>query len=491
MTATDLALQWLIAGCIGLVLRMRGRMTLFHSTTVYWWFHVFAFCLRPTLIALGVCEGAWIASSEAAPGIMRQVLWVSSAGLAVFSGVFLAATWRAPMPEELEPTAMDRSDQRALLMVALACLGPAVACGWLSLAGGRVNGLLAAAQWMIFPIGLLAIVATRWRWWSVSAVAACVVFWGSTHVLPWSMIGGALALIALWLWSNRRLHAPPALTTALVFGSVALALLDPASLSGFWGGASEAPREGAPFVRSIGERLDRPEFAQFEAVCAVVSGHPAMRPFSRGSQHLDRLGGRSMVAGRTPVDRPGRASMPLVGDGWISGGWPGMLATQAVAALLLGLAWRAFTRRPADPARAVAFLGIQALSIPLVLSSESGVVPGLVWLLLPILAWRALAERMRRSEQAESTREQLREERQRRRLLGTALLNPHAAPLPVQSLPGEESPASRPSDDPAAAVGPETAGSPTSGPAGTPGGSVPAARPSDLTRPRWRDGPGT
>ena len=124
------------------------------------------------------------------------------------------------------------------------------------------------------------------------------------------------------------------------------------------------------------QRLDTQDFANFDYLAAVVSIVPARTgTYSYGSQYLQLFTEpipRILWKGK-PVGAPVSffslnqyanftgLTVSLVGDGWLSGGWIGVVITMVLAGIILGLAHRSFwakTSLPIPSMLYITFLGI-------------------------------------------------------------------------------------------------------------------------------------
>jgi len=495
MTVTDLILQWSITAIVSLLLVSRGRLTLFHPVTFYLLFHAVAFCLRPTLIHAFDLEAVFRSMHLVPePDLMRHALWVSSAGLAAFTVAFLAGCYGAPGVRPAAPPGMNQGDKRALLLTAGLFAVPGLAAVALTGPATEHSGYVLDLQLVLIPVALLAILAAQWRWWSLlpflGIVATRAARVGPT---PEIILGATVLLLLLWLWSHQRLRPSAAFLGAACVAAVgALLVADHRSEISDWIAGREVPNTPGGKKPSL---VDRPDLAHFEALTSILATVPDKSgSFSQGAQHSEAwTDGRPALAVVGRIDGGTSASIDLhrfgtfpglptslVGDGWMSGGWGGLVITVAVTGLLLGAAFGVFARRQDDPVAACFLAIVQASSLGLYHHGDSTVMRGVVYMVAPLLVWRFLANRFRQAAAAEIDRERLREERQQRRLLGTALLNPNAAPLPPEVLPqlAGLTPISRP---PAAAAEPAPA-APRTAP-------VPPPAPSPEVRPpaRWRE----
>jgi hypothetical protein len=453
MTANDLILQWIVAALVGALLLARGRLSLLHPATLYLAFHVVAFCLRPTILVAAGLDDTWqglLASPE--PEDLRRALWVSSAGLVSFTLAFMAATFRRGPSTSTGPAELDATEKRALLATAALFAIPGLAGVVLSLSSTQHSGYLIDLPLVLLPLALLAVLAAGLRWWSLLPVAGLA--WARS--IPGSagaiVPAACLLVVLLWLWNHQR-RLPSLLFILASAGALFAAgvLTDENSRLKDWFSGRETPSAAASTGSSMLERFDRPGWGHLEALAGVIAVVPEKSGgFSHGHQHFAAVqsmfgalssgpGTGSGTAATIELHRIGKFRgfpLALVSDGWMSGGWGGVVVTLMLAGALLGAAWVAFAHSPDDPARACFFLPVHVLALGLYATGSFALIPQALLLAAPLVVWRLITARLRRGAAAAEERERLREERQRRRVLGTALLNPNAADLPPEALAG-------------------------------------------------------
>jgi len=497
MTTTDLILQWGLAALVALVLRARGQLTLFAPAALHLVFHVVVFCLRPTLVQLLGLHATWEAILPTPePGPLRTALWVSSAGLVAFTVACLVTGRRTP-PDDFGPAELDAGDERAIFVTAAIAAVPGLTGIALGLTTSPHSGYAIDLQVMLLPATLLVALATGWRWWSLLPFLAAAAARTWTGGGASAVFTAGFALLLAWLWTHRR-RQPSAvfLLAAGAIGLAALLGLDPRTAVAEWIVGREAPGAAGPATPGLTARLDRPGWAHFETLAGIVAVVPEKTgEFTHGRQHLAPL--RAVVSDpRTasePVIELGRHGrfrglpVALVSDGWMSGGWAGVALTLGLAGALLGLASGLFARRHDDPATACFFFSVLALAPACIAAGSSALVHQTLYAAAVMETCRFLSRRFRRVAAAAEERIRLREERQRRRLLGTALLNPNAAELTPDAIAGvdrSEVPDLEPHESAAAAEADSVAEAPAPEPA-------PDAPPASRPRARWHEnGPG-
>lgn len=441
MIPHDLILPGSIAACVVALLLATKRLSVFHATGLYLLFHFVAYGIRPALLAFAEPESIWAWLRPAPePDAMRHALWASSVALVVFCLAYLFGSRRARPLEQADEVEMDSSDRRALLLVALCFAVPGVGAGFLVYQQPHSLAGIADVVYLALPVAALAATAGRFRWWSFVPLGGWA--WLRSTVAPVPEAVGVTVLVGglLWAWHRRRaqsLRLP--LAGILLLGLAALALDGPGLWQG-WVSDAERPRSPRASETSLVQRIDHPHVAHAEALAGVIATVPATHVYSYGAHHLDALLGRARskspllsLDARAPGPRfgAGRArSMPLglAGDAWWSGGWSGLVIVFAASGILLGALFTWASRRQGALAVTTGFCAMQALAAVAFWTGDLATLARTAVLTtLPLACWSFLSTRFRRARAAAAERERLREERQQRRVLGSALISPHAA----------------------------------------------------------------
>lgn len=451
MTANDLILHWIVAALAGTLLAARGRLSLLHPATLYLGFHIVVFCLRPTILVAAGLDDTWRALLPSPdPEDLRRALWASSAGLVSFTLGFIAATFRRGPLAGAGPAELDATEKRALLATAALFAPPGLTGVVLGLSSTQYSEYLVDLQFVLLPVALLAVLAMGWRWWSLLPVAGLAWARGATEPAGAVVPAACLLLLLLWLWHHQR-----RLPSFLFILASAGALVAAGTLTGEnsplrdWFGGRETPGAAAGTDSTLAARLDRTGWGHLEALAGVIAVVPEKSGgYTHGRQHFVGAQGLFGALARGPEDgaaapapvdlhRLGKfrgLPLALVSNGWMNGGWTGVVATLALAGALLGVAWSILARRPDDPARACFFLPVHILALGLYGGGSLAFIPQALYMAAPLIVWRLITARLGLGVAAAEERERLRDERQRRRVLGTALLHPHAAELPPETL---------------------------------------------------------
>jgi hypothetical protein len=435
MITVALLLQWLLfAATVALVLGRR-EASLFHPLALYLIFHGLVFVLRPTAVhALGFDEQWGHMRFTPDEGQFVLTLVVASVGLLAFLGGALLAGQppqeaATPRPSRLpDPTGAERTAWTATLAVLLplalfgayrdaAIFGTFAAPGEAGMVVDpgsaqtyfqNTTAYVVKAHNLLIPIAAITLWLARFRLWAVWPLALVVgyrVYLGSR----WGMVL-ALGVALLLLLHRRGLKWPP-----LRMAVLALPLLAGFHVVGenrdllrnaLGVGESRYEQTARNWPRGL-DKWDTPSFANFDFLAYIVAVVPEhSRTYTYFTQHLE-LFTRPVPRVLWP-DKPrgppvqlvdlnaygwfGTRTVSLVGDGWRSAGWLGVVLTCGGVGWLLTRAYIWFARRR-DRLFPVA---LYACYLPtVVLWYRGGEVVNAVrfgvWMTLPVLLWWGLS----------------------------------------------------------------------------------------------------
>mgnify|MGYP006422678709 CR=1 FL=1 len=432
MIAVALVLQWWLALLVAALVVGRRDASLFHPVTLYLIFHVLVFVLRPTAVYLFGFDEQWgyMQFTPSAAQFVRT-LAVASVGLLAFWGGSLVAG-RPPVPAPQQgfvpaPTAPQKQALliTLLLLLPLALYGAyrdALIFGTLAAPGeaGMVidpesahtyfrntTAYVVKAHNLLVPLAALTVWLGRFRLWTLLPLAAVVgyrMYLGSR----WGMVM-ALAMVLFFALHKRGLRWPPARLAVLALPLLAVFYVigENRDLVREYLGFGEQRYEQT--ARNWPEGLDRwdtPSFANFDFLAYVVAVVPERsRTYTYFTQHLElftRPIPRMLWPGK-PRGEPiqlvdlnahgwfGTRTVALVGDGWRSAGWLGVVLTCGAVGWLLTRVYLWFARRP-DRLFPVA-LYVCYLPTAVLWYRGGEVVNAVrygVWMTLPVLVWWSL-----------------------------------------------------------------------------------------------------
>ncbi|WP_051431744.1 hypothetical protein [Rhodovibrio salinarum] len=440
MIALALTLQIAVFVGVGVAFLAHRGASAFHPLLYYLLFHLLAFVIRPLLVHLAGFDGQWrYMGFQPSDAGFVLTLAVSSLALICFAAgcltagaarpVFVGAGWR-----------FERADRLALACVAAVLLPVAVyaahldlrlfgepatrpgqlsdhpsmlrdvATGFTVFAG--TTAYLVKAHNLLAPFSVLCVVAGRFRWWAYVPFALFVGY----RLYLGSRWGVVLALVMLLL--IQLAHAgrrwPPLKASLAVLPVVVLFVWVGLDRDGLRTLGAEPPTH-APVTRAYTaprHLLDTPDFANFDYLAFIIDRVPAQTgTYSYFSQHLELLTRPvpRVLWPDKPVGSPvtlfnlndyGRfygRTRALPGDGWMSLGWLGVVATSAVVGALLGLAHRWLWQPRTGIYGWLAYAAVLPATIQLF---RDGALLSLarfgMWMAFPVVACWALAALFRR-----------------------------------------------------------------------------------------------
>jgi hypothetical protein len=372
------AVVWLII--VGIYLAS-GQATIFHPLGVYLGFHALVFILRPIFVYYYGFDTVWtyMGFKPDEQEFIRTLI-VSSAGLAALATTCLWLGWTRPAFQKGAAPSLSSEQNTALVWMTILLL-PLIAYS-IYKAGGDTGGQRAAngvyiltkttgyvtdAQFMIGPLLCLWLLKTRFHWFNVLPIVLFIGYRSWCGWARWTILLFFITIIFMYCW-YYRLRWLPAWTIAATVPIIFLfnilghdrAVLQTYLTTGVVEDAQFLSVPGTSTAEKRREQLDTQDFANFDYLTAVVSVVPKRTgTYSYGTQYLELFTEpipRILWSGK-PVGAPvGFFSMnqyvdftgltfSLVGDGWCSGGWVGVIITLALAGAALGLAHRSFWAR--------------------------------------------------------------------------------------------------------------------------------------------------
>ncbi|HWD91560.1 MAG TPA: hypothetical protein VG938_04340 [Verrucomicrobiae bacterium] len=411
---------WLVV--IGIFLAS-GQASLFHPVTVYCIFHGLVFVLRPILVRSFGFDANWnYMIFQPTDAYFIKTLAVSSVALIVFATTCVVVGWAKPVFLTDRFPGFNAVERRALLATTLLLL-PAVAYSIYAtrngIEGERVNGIyimtnstgyLNEAQHFAIPLLGAWLVATRFHWFNLAPISLYVgyrVWFGWSR---WTILLFLLMTVLVYCWFYRRKWIP---LWSIVLAIPVLALFNLLGhnrdlLKQFFAGESLHVVEqdvGMSRAEKIRKQLDTQDYANFDYLSYVVSVVPERtEAFSYGAQYLQLFTEpipRILWKGK-PVGAPVKMinigaygnfvglTVSICGDGWISGGWVGLVITLAVAGALLGGAHRWFWRNTDNVLAAMLYLVALAMVPQWYRDGGISIFKFLLFNLFPVLVWMGM-----------------------------------------------------------------------------------------------------
>jgi hypothetical protein len=401
-----------------------GQASIFHPVTVYLVFHGIVFVLRPILVQYFGCnhefEYMMLYPSEQ---VFVRTLLVSSVGFCVFVAACLGMSPRRTSFPPGPPVEFTPLQKRALLITTLVLL-PAVAYSIYATRNGIQGenvgavyimtnsvGYINDVQNVLTPLLCAWIVVTRFHWLNLIPVALYLAYRGWFGWARWTIILFFLMAVTTYCWYRNRRWPPLRSIPAAVPFLVLFILLGQHRevLKAFFEG-TEIPKveivPGMSAADQLRKKYDGPDFANFDFLTYIVAIVPDRTgTYSYGSQYLQLITEpipRRLWKGK-PVGAPvalfslmdygnfnGRTPS-LCGDGWMSGGWIGLITTMALVGGLLGWAHRLFWKHVRNNMLVIFYLAGLAMVPVWYRDGGISITKFLLWTWLPLGMWLGLA----------------------------------------------------------------------------------------------------
>jgi len=401
-----------------------GQASVFHPATMYLGFHGVVFVIRPLLVHYLEFDSIWryIGYRPDEPDFIRT-LGVSSVALISFVGACLyfgwTRTWFLPGPVP----GFSPLQRRALLWTTVVLLPYIVASIVTSQNEGsgeraesgvfiqtHSTGYLNDAQFMLAPLLCAWLLATRFHWLNLLPILLYVGYRSWTGWSRWTIVLFFLMIVFAYCWHQRRRWLP--------LGAIALAVPvlmlfnilghNRDLLKDFFTGqenewATVDQRAGMSVEEKRNMRYDTQDFANFDYLCFVVSVYSEEHDaYTYGLQYLQLFTEpvpRILWTGK-PVGGPVRSkinlrafgnflglTISLPGDGWISGGWLGVVILLSLGGMILGKCHRWFWRNSNQPMAALFYVSGLAMSPQWYRDGGISIYKFLLWSWLPFLFW--------------------------------------------------------------------------------------------------------
>lgn len=415
-------LLWLIV--IG-VFVASGQASLHHPLSFYLAFHGLVFVLRPLLvISLGFDEEWMYMGFEPSEAQLVRSLGASSVGLIVFAVATLAGGWTRTDFAVASAPQFSTAQFRGLIITTI-LLAPLILYSARQAVGGGMqgkhiggtfvltgeSGYILEAQYMAGPLICAWLAVTRFRWPALALIIPWVAYRSYAGLARWTIVLLLVAIALVYAWQKRSKWLP----TWTMLAAIPVFLLfrtlgdNRAYFQQMWAGErqlEEVGQPGATRLEKFKAKYDNPDFANFDFLTFIVAVVPERTgTYSYFSQYLALFTEpipRKLWPGK-PAGAPvtffnlnqygnflGRTPS-LVGDGWTSGGWVGVVVNMTAAGLLLGLAHRWFWRNSWDPWRSLLYLVGLAMLPQWFRDGGISITKFLFWNLSPLLLWAGIS----------------------------------------------------------------------------------------------------
>jgi hypothetical protein len=427
MSGFELALMgqvlfWLLVAGVFLA---SGQASIFHPLAVYLCFHGLVFVLRPILVhCLAFSHNFVYMMFEPSDRQMIFALAVSSVALLVFSSTCLVFGWRKPGFATPEPAPFKETQRKALIWLTLILVPPIAYSIHSNLSGGLqgehiggtfvltgATGYTLEAQYMAGPLICAWLAVARFRGPVLLLLLPYIFYRTYSGGSRWTLLLLFLALTLVYAWEKRIKWPPlwavicvvPLLYLFQAIGENRGALADYLSGGEF---VHDRTVEGMTATEKLRVKYDGPDFANFDFLTYVTAMVPRRTgTYTYGSQYLQLFTEpipRKLWPGK-PAGAPVRSfnlnnygnflgmTPTLAGDGWMSGGWIGLVVTMGIVGGLLGLAHRWFWQRVESNMASVVYLVGLAMLPQWYRDGGISIAKFVFWNLSPLALWLGLA----------------------------------------------------------------------------------------------------
>lgn len=422
MSNLDIFIQWAVlgAGCIFMI--MRGQFTIFHPSSVYLLFHMIVFCIRPTFVKYADFDFVWnYMGLTPTDELLRLTLWVSSIAMILFIISFSLATnakGATDMPEGFRVTPEMR---RAFIYTAIIF----VPIGFYSIFGAEMkgervggvyimtgtSGYLNEAQQVLIPISILSIVLFKWKWWSFLPFLAFVYFRATQGWARWTIVLPFLAIVMFYCWNNRRNFPPIGWLIPVPFLFLLFNQLSHSRM--YFKHLMSESSYGETIIQEVDSVTDKQfafrnqwdtlDFANYDYLAYILDKVPReTHTYTYGVQHLQLFTEpipRKLWKNK-PIGAPiqffdlndygdfNGLTVSIVGDGWMTGGWTGVIINMCLGGFGLGCFYNWFIRNQHNIFKVTIF--IISNSVLLQMFRDGGIVSMSKFMLftqMPIFCW--------------------------------------------------------------------------------------------------------
>jgi len=422
LALTAQVLLWLVVAGVFLASR---QASLFHPLTFYWAFHGTVFVVRPLLSYFFEFDSIWnYMIFQPTEEDLVRTLMVSSAGLVVFAAASLW-TGRSAVTFAEQRAQTTVTEWRALLLVTLV-LAPLIAYSIIrSNTGGSAgenrggvfvmtgdSGYVVEAQFMATPLLCVWLAVTRFRWPGLVPLALYVGYRAYCGWMRWTLVLFFVALALAYCWQQRRKWLPvwmllPAVPLLMLFQVLGQGR---GTVNDLVHGVPVSARADQDPTIAARDRLklkyDTQDFANFDYLTFVLATVPGRTgSYTYGSQYLQLFTEpipRKLWPGK-PLGAPvgffnlnaygnfNGLTPSLPGDGWMSGGWIGLVITMACFGGIWGWFHRWFWANNGRCLSAMIYLIALAMSAQQFRDGGISIVKFLFWNLSPLILWAGVS----------------------------------------------------------------------------------------------------
>jgi hypothetical protein len=401
---------------------MSGQASLFHPVTMYLLFHALVFVARPILVVCFGFDSVWnYMFFDPSPEVLAKSLAVSSVALLVFCSTCMAFGWCQAGNYASQPRAFTRLEKEGLVLTTVLLL-PIIAYSiHVGFSGGATgervggtyimtgtSGYINDAQVMAGSLICAWLMVTRFRWPVILLAAVYVMYRCYGGWARWTFLLFFLATALVYAWQHQRRWMP---FWSLLLILPMFFLFDNIGKNRSWfqdmlSGHTPMPTPTESLTESdrLRQKYDTVDFANYDYLTFVVAMVPERTGrYSYGVQHLQLFTEpvpRALWKGK-PVGAPvpyfnlndyGNflgLTVTMAGDGWMSGGWVGVIITAGIIGLSLGVAHRWFWQgaQRDNIMSLVYILGVAMIPQQYRDGGVVSIAKFLLWSWLPLVVW--------------------------------------------------------------------------------------------------------
>jgi len=422
----DLALFAQVFVWLGVILVFffTRQASVYHPLTVYLGFHGIVFVIRPLLVHyLGFDHEFLYMGLQPDEKLLARCLAVSSLGLIIIAGTVLWSGWSAIEFRTSSPQRFTQAQRRALCVVIIA-LAPLIAYsihashtnfatedrgGTMVMVGA--GGYTVEAQYMAGPLVCAVLAITRFRWYSLLLLIPYIGYRAYSGMSRWTIVLLFVALGLMFAWQRRSRWVPwwTLLCILPIFFMFKALGENRTMVKRFVSGEDYRVEEhiepGSSALDKLKTRYDGPDFANFDFLAFVIAAVPDLTgTYTYGTQYLQLF--TEPIPRKLWPDKPAGApvsffnlnnygdfigrTVTLVGDGWMSGGWLGVVITMGVAGASLGRIHRWFWKNSSNNMVALFYLVGLAMLPQWFRDGGISIAKFFFWNLCPLVLWLAV-----------------------------------------------------------------------------------------------------
>lgn len=434
MIETALIAQAAVFALITLLFLLSGTASMFHPLTFYLIFHALVFVVRPTLVYALDFDNVWLFMGYwPDPQHFVFTLMVSTVALVAFAIACGTAGNIRPEIGDVPKLNIGTTEVIAYVATMLSLAPLAIYSAYIKRGGAsfdatgdvqmerdpvtgqayytNTTGYISEAHAIGLPLTLGLIYVCRFNPLSFIPFGAFVVYRAYLGWGRWAIIMGVVSLVLLWLYHTRHKwfawwHVAAGIPILALFHLLGMNRGYVRSL--IEGGSATVITDPNTSIIDTLANQDTANFDFLSFILWVVPEHSGTytyftqylqlftEPIPRIFWHAKPVGAPIKLVELNNFGNFSNLTTSLAGDGWMSGGWLGMLLTMVVVGLVLGWTHRWFWKKGCRSPFGVLFY---CVFLPLTLQwyRDGGITIFKFgfFALLPILVWIVLSKLFR------------------------------------------------------------------------------------------------